>query len=200
MVRLRADSVDGGGWGRYDRVMRIRQAGVADGQAIAVVHVRSWQAAYRGLVPQQYLDAMTPAQRRPGWERLLAETSWPRNGVLVAEADDGLVGFAGFGPTRDQDENPATVAELATIYLAPEVWGEGIGSRLMAAALEIMAQAGYEEVTLWVLDTNVRARRFYEANGWHDDGSVKEDDTRGFALTEIRYRRPVRPSCPRRDR
>jgi ribosomal protein S18 acetylase RimI-like enzyme len=171
--------------------MRIRQAELADSEAIAVIHVRSWQAAYQGLVPQQYLDGMTPSQRQPLWERLLAETSWPRKGILVAEVDGSVVGFAGFGPTRDRDEDPETVAEIATIYLAPEVWGAGIGSQLVTTALETLAQADYEEATLWVLDTNVRARRFYETNSWHSDGSVKQDETRGFALTEIRYRRAV---------
>ncbi|MEV6149603.1 hypothetical protein AB0L53_04610 [Nonomuraea sp. NPDC052129] len=54
-----------------------------------------------------------------------------------------------------------------------------------------LAQAGYEKATLWVMEANVRARRFYESNGWHSDGSVKQDETRGFVLTEIRYRRVV---------
>jgi Sortase and related acyltransferases len=86
-------------------------------------------------------------------------------GILVAEVDGSVAGFAGLGPTRDRDEDPATIAEIAAIYLAPEVWGAGIGSRLMMTVLETFAQAGYEQATLWVLDTNVRARRFYETKG-----------------------------------
>ncbi|MFG1962990.1 GNAT family N-acetyltransferase [Nonomuraea sp. NPDC049028] len=171
--------------------MRIRPAELADSEAIAVAHVRSWQAAYQGLVPQEYLDRMTSSQRQPVWERLLAETSWPWKGILVAEFDGSVAGFTGFGPTRDRDENSATVAEITTIYLAPEFWGAGVGRQLMTTALETMAQAGYEKATLWVLEANVRARRFYEINGWHSDGSVKQDETRGFLLTEIRYRRVV---------
>jgi GNAT superfamily N-acetyltransferase len=178
--------------------MRIRQAELADGKAIAAIHVRSWQAAYQGLIPQHYLDGLNPSQRQPVWKRLLAETSWPRKGILVAEVDGSVAGFAGLGPTRDQDEDPATIAEITAIYLAPGVWGAGIGSRLMTTALETFAQAGYEQATLWVLDTNVRARRFYETKGWHSDGSVKQDEARGFAVTEIRYRRAV--NCPRGQR
>jgi hypothetical protein len=33
----------------------IRRAGAEDAMRIAIVHVRSWQAAYRGLMPQGYL-------------------------------------------------------------------------------------------------------------------------------------------------
>lgn len=169
--------------------MRIRQATGADAPAIAAVHVRSWQAAYQGLVPQDYLDDLDPARRLPGWERLLAETAWPRKGVLVAETEGNVVGFAGLTPTRDDDEDPASVAEITTIYLTPETWGRGIGKDLMNAALGALTDAGYRQATLWVLDTNVRARRFYEAAGWHGDGAIKRDATRGFPLTEVRYRR-----------
>ncbi|MGW2161186.1 N-acetyltransferase family protein [Nonomuraea sp. NPDC001699] len=170
--------------------MRIRKATPADAQAIAEVHVRSWQAAYRGLVPQDHLDRLDPAARRPGWERWLAGTAWPRQGALVAESDGRVVGFAGVLPARD-GEDGATVAEVATIYLTPESWVRGIGRALMDAVLAALTEAGYQEAVLWVLDTNVRARRFYEAAGWHDDGVAKEDGSRGFVLTEVRYRRSL---------
>lgn len=93
---------------------------------------------------------MNPSQRQPVWERLPAETSWPRKGILVAEVDGSVAGFAGLGPTREGTRT-ATIAEIAAIYLAPEVWGAGIGSRLMTTVLETFAQAGYEQATLWVL-------------------------------------------------
>lgn len=61
----------------------------------------------------------------------------------------------------------------------------------MAAALAHLAEGGYPRAALWVLDTNRRARRFYEATGWHRDQAVKVDDSRGFPITEIRYRREL---------
>ncbi|MBE3009160.1 hypothetical protein IL992_08125 [Microbispora sp. NEAU-D428] len=72
--------------------MVIRRAEPADAEAIAAVHVRSWQAAYPGLMPQAYLDGLTPATRLPVWNRLLGESSPPRTEVLVAEADGSVVG------------------------------------------------------------------------------------------------------------
>ncbi|WP_285782789.1 GNAT family N-acetyltransferase [Microbispora sp. NBRC 16548] len=116
--------------------MVIRRAEPADAEAIAAVHVRSWQAAYPGLMPQAYLDGLTPAMRLPVWERLLGESSPPRTEVLVAEADGSVAGFAALGPDRDDDVDPASVAEISAIYLMPEVWGAGVGGRLMAAALD----------------------------------------------------------------
>jgi GNAT superfamily N-acetyltransferase len=177
--------------------MLIRPAEASDAAAIALVHVRSWQSAYRGLVPQEFLDTLSPAERRPVWEHLLAESSWPENGVLVAEVDGRVAGFVRMCPTRDHGEDSANVAEITAIYLEPEAWGTGIGRRLMASAIDTLAQAGYKEATLWVLDSNTRARRFYGSAGWNSDDAVKVDTTRGFPLKEVRYRRMI--GGPARD-
>jgi hypothetical protein len=87
--------------------VRVRKAGADDATAIAVVHVLSWQAAYEGLVPQDCLDGLDPARRRELWDVVLAEGAWPRSGVLVAENEDRVAGFAAFRPARDQDEDPS---------------------------------------------------------------------------------------------
>jgi GNAT superfamily N-acetyltransferase len=170
----------------------IRDARPSDAAQLALVHVRSWQEAYRGLVPQAYLDGLDPVQRRPGWERTLDRTDPARGGVLVAEDDARLVGFASYGPSRDDDAGPGPTGEVFAIYLLPEAWGHGTGRQLMDAAVAGLTAAGYERAALWVLDGNARARRFYQAAGWTADGAVKQDDRWGFPLTETRYRRSLR--------
>jgi hypothetical protein len=111
--------------------MQIRQAWPDDASAVAGVYVRSWQVAFAGLVPQHGLDAMGPSREESGWKTRIAETQWPTSGVLVAEPEVGIVGFAGFSPSQ---ETPA-VAEIGTLYAMPEVWGTGIGKQLMLATL-----------------------------------------------------------------
>jgi GNAT superfamily N-acetyltransferase len=170
--------------------MRVRRADIGDAAAIALVHVRSWQVAYRGLVPQDYLDGLDPEDRRRTWERGLATRQWPRSGTVVAEDDDGVVGFVYIGPSQDDDCGPAT-GQVGALYSLSTVWGTGVGRALMTEALARLAEAGYTEATLWVLDTNARARRFYEAAGWKPDGAVMVDESRGFPLSEVRYRRTV---------
>jgi len=172
----------------------IRAAGVKDAPRIAVVHVRSWQGAYRGLLPQAYLDGLDPAHRVGRWERSLAEADVASTGVLVADVAGTVLGFVGYSPSRDGDADPSRVGEIGAIYLLPSAWGEGIGRQLMDAALQRLAEAGFDWVTLWVLDSNVRARRFYEASGWSPDGALKRDESRGFPITQVRYRRSLRPS------
>ena len=167
----------------------IRRATTRDAARIAEVNVRSWQATYRGHMPPEYLDGLDPADRLPRWQQRLTEPAGDE--VLVADGQDGVCGFSSFGSTRDEDQNPVEVGEVRAIYLAPEAMGAGVGRQLMAASIGHLTRAGYKLVTLWVLDTNTRARRFYEIAGFRPDGAVKVDDRDGFRLHEVRYRRPL---------
>ncbi|WP_371583129.1 N-acetyltransferase family protein [Streptomyces sp. NBC_01314] len=167
--------------------MQIRQAGPDDASAVAGVYVRSWQVAFAGLVSQHYLDTMDPSREESEWKTRIAESRWPSSGVLVAETEAGIVGFVGFGPSQD---TPGT-AEIGTLYAMPEIWGTGIGKQLMLATLTTLGQADYTQATLWVLEDNERARRFYEAAGWGADGAAVEDSTGGASLNKLRYRRPL---------
>lgn len=175
-------------------IVTIRAALPENASDIAIVHVRSWQSAYQGLVPQPYLDGLDPVQRTARWEKNLSETDFPHIGILLAEADGQVLGFVSYGPTHDHDADPQQIGQIYAIYLMPDGWGKGTGRQLMTAALERMTEAGFNQATLWVLDSNVRARRFYEAGGWSADGSVVQDDSRGFPLTEVRYQRALRPT------
>lgn len=175
--------------------MRVRRAEAGDAEAIAAVHVRSWKAAFPGLIPKDYLDALRPEDRLPMWHEVLAATVWPRFGTFVAVGGDrgDVVGFANIGPSRDDDAGPAPrgypgeVGEVYTIYLDPPVWGTGAGSALLDAAVAEMRAAGYRRATLWTLGTNDRARRFYERRGWRPDGTSKVHDWEAFTATDVRY-------------
>jgi ribosomal protein S18 acetylase RimI-like enzyme len=171
--------------------MEIRAARVADAARMGEVHVRSWQAAYRGQMPQDHLDTLDPARSARMWERRLAAVDWTRGGCLVAADEAGVAGFADFGPARDDDADPALTGQVTAIYLAPAAWSTGCGRALMTGALVHLAGAGYQDATLWVLDTNARARSFYAKAGFAADGAVKLDERDGFTLRELRYRRPL---------
>ncbi len=173
-----------------DPAVSVRAARVEDAGRIAEIHVLGWQGGYRGLMPQEYLDGLDSTSRLPRWVQSLQTADGSRGGCLVVADDDGvLAGFANVGRSRDDGAETGNVGEVMAIYLAPDAWGKGLGRELMAAALTHLAGLGYDEVTLWVLDTNVRARRFYEAAGFRLDDGVKVDDSHGFPLRELRYRK-----------
>ncbi|MFC8506581.1 GNAT family N-acetyltransferase [Streptomyces sp. NPDC057411] len=170
--------------------MQIREAGPSDAAAVAAVHVRSWQAAYRGLVPDAYLDSLDVGARAEVWRDRLAAPDAPS--VLVAE-EDAVVAFACFRPSPDGERDPAVTAELSALYAVPEVWGRGVGRELLGATVGSMAAAGFREAVLWVFEANSRARAFYEAAGWRPDGTSAREETGGRKLTELRYWRPDFP-------
>lgn len=158
--------------------------------AIGLVHVRSWQVTYRGSFPQEFLDRLDPVQRGDRWRQFLEQGPGDSESVLVADVGRSVVGFANLGPSRDEHANG--VGELRAIYLLPEYWGKGVGRDLMTAVLGTLADLGFEQATLWVLDRNTRARRFYEAAGWEADGATKCDRSQGFPIAEVRYRHRLR--------
>ncbi|MEV6492510.1 GNAT family N-acetyltransferase [Actinoplanes sp. NPDC051633] len=171
--------------------MTVRPATMDDAAALAAVQVATWQVAYRGQVPQEHLDRMDPARREPGWRQWIRDARPPAGILVLDDEEHGVIGFNCFAPTRDQDDDPATVGEVQAIYLLPSRWGTGGGRLLMAAGVRRLTEAGFRELTLWVLDTNAQARRFYEAAGWGPDGASKVDDSRGFPMREVRYRRTL---------
>ena len=170
--------------------MRTRPATVDDAPAIGVVHVRSWQVTYAGLVPQSYLDAMDPVARGQRWAEILAGVVPPAGTTVLESEAHGLIGFASVMPSDDPDATPTT-GQLGAFYLDPDHWGRGGGRLLMADAVDRLTAAGFTTATLWVLNGNARARRFYDAAGWRPDGATQLDDSRGFPLDEVRYRRPL---------
>jgi ribosomal protein S18 acetylase RimI-like enzyme len=82
--------------------------------------------------------------------------------------------------------------ELTSIYVSPQHWGTGVGRELLSAATEQLRQAGFTEATLWVLEGNTRARRFYASAGWRPDGARKDAVIAGVPVVEVRYRRRLR--------
>ncbi|MER8043432.1 GNAT family N-acetyltransferase [Streptomyces sp. NPDC094032] len=174
--------------------MSIREAGPSDAAAVASVHVRSWRAAYRGLVPDAYLDALDVGARAESWRDRLSAPDAPT--VLVAEEGD-LVAFSSFRPWSGGELDPSVTAELSAFYAVPEVWGRGVGRELLAATVTAMAAAGFRTAGLWVFEGNPRARAFYEAAGWRPDGTSVVEETGGRALAELRYRSaPFALTCP----
>jgi len=159
----------------------IRRARLEDAAAVAAVHVRTWQAAYEHVFGAERLARLDVAARE-GLARRRATD--PESDTFVAVDDDGrIVGFVATG----RPDEPAEERELFAIYVLPEAWGTSAGSGLMAAAVDAMRDRAAPEAILWVLADNPRARRFYEREGWIEDGSA-ESEYLGLTVPVARYR------------
>ena len=175
---------------QHRRVVELRDATPADAFALATVHVASWRAAYRGLMPDEVLAALSVPERERFWSDRLT-TPDPRTSVVVAIAARRVVGFAAAGPPLvPTDRADSTLGDLYALYLDPDRWGRGIGTPLHAAALDRLATHGFTHAGLWVLDGNLRALRFYHRHGWTDTGRTQID--RGPQDIELHERRLLR--------
>lgn len=155
-----------------ERIVRIRRARVDDAADIARVHVRSWQAAYRGILPDGFLDTLEPASRAVRWQETLQPADDGRFtfvAELLAEDDSPgeIIGFASGGPERDglAAEDVAYDGEVYGLYLTPEHWRQGIGRRLLHVSVQRLIEQGINAIVIWVLKDNRPARAFYELFG-----------------------------------
>ncbi|HUP34525.1 MAG TPA: GNAT family N-acetyltransferase [Candidatus Limnocylindria bacterium] len=175
----------------------VRRANLGDATALARVHVAAWEAAYRGVMPDAFLDGLDVGRWADRWRQTLGGARGPEHtpeAVLVVEVEGGPpVGFAMTGHERPLSPLSEARGELWAINIAPEAWGQGLGRLLLRAAEQALADAGHRDAVLWVLAANPRARRFYERAGWYADGAVKRDTQLGFEIHEVRYARGLKP-------
>ena len=165
----------------------IRQAVVGDARSIAEIGVLGWQAAYRGLLPDDFLAGLSVDARAVAWGMLLADGAGWASPAWVAERGGRIVGYLSTGPPRDEDV-PLPAAEIYAIYVLPSSWRSGVGRALLATAVTEWRSRGVERLVLWVLEGNAQARAFYKAMGWTTDGGRHRIDPVGIAATEVRYR------------
>jgi GNAT superfamily N-acetyltransferase len=183
----------------------IRWATLADARTIAAIHVASWRAAYRGLLPDTTLDELTIEGRQRDWQEWLAQGGERRH-TLVAERDGKVEAFCTLEmPSREEDE-PDGVAGIPALYAHPNSFGGGAGPALMDAAIEAMRKRGFRESILWMLEGNGRAQTFYERRGWIRDGGARLANYPGVRFSseterplELRFRRSLGISDPSRE-
>lgn len=165
----------------------IRPGAPEDAEAVERLRIAGWQTAYRGIISDAYLDSMAvdvPRRRR----HLETLPDGFRSGVAIAGGS--VVGWISAGPCRDPDRPGRQHGEIMACYVHPDCWRTGTGRLLLEHALDGLAKDGRDDVTLWVLEANDRARRFYEKFGFAPDGGRKLLDF-GEPVPELRYRRRV---------
>lgn len=165
--------------------MNIRPAKPDDAHILAELHVDSWKAAYKGLVPDEYLASLDYEKRTQRFRESLEHN---KEETYVAEENGELVGFMTLGQCRDDDLDNKKFGEIWGIYLAQEHWRKGIGTCLCQFGEELLRKRGYSSFILWVFAKNPRARKFYEAMGYLADGGSKILHP-GKSLEEVRYRK-----------
>lgn len=145
---------------------------------ISNVYENSWKYAYKNIIPQSYLDSIQKGR----WANVLNRQG--TNNIVLTE-NDRIIGTVGFGGSRW--EGYGDYGEILSIYLLPEYMGKGYGKLLLNRCIVELNKMGYDKIVLRVLEENVRARRFYEKNGFVCTDDFISDNIGGKDLRELLY-------------
>jgi ribosomal protein S18 acetylase RimI-like enzyme len=167
------------------RSLQVRRATGADAHDVAVVHIASWQSAYRGMLPDEFLDGLDVDQRASLYT---FDSDRPEDPVTwIAVSANEVVGFVSASRCRDNDADG--LGEIQALYVAPHRWRSGAGAVLLKKGESLLKEMDFAEASLWVLEANERARRFYEAVGWRLDACTNTLTLAGEDVVEVRYRK-----------
>lgn len=156
------------------------------------MHLASWKWAYRGLLPDSYLNRLRHDELAARWWRRLAAVELDE-AIRVVEHDSRVGGFVSFGPRHDDATWLGYAGEVYMLYLAPELVGNGLGQELLEQAFEELSRVRCHWVVVWVLAKNERARRFYERAGMRLDGARRWDPFGDRAVPVVRYAKALNP-------
>jgi ribosomal protein S18 acetylase RimI-like enzyme len=165
--------------------LRIRDGREEDAEAVEAVHYESREAVYRDRVAQWPPQGPDRPGRVARWQAWLSD---PTIDSIVGEVDGEIVGFCTVRPSEDEGVDPEVVAEMPTLYVRPDLWHRGYGRALCTEALTRASARGFRSLTLWVLEMNLHARRFYGAVGFTREEVTKADED----LVARRYRIALR--------
>ena len=152
---------------------------------VARVYLDSVLTAYQGIASEEYLSSKNLEDCLKQWSKNIHDVT---SSVVVAEENNEIVGLASFGRARDDDLDETATGEIHAIYVAPRLWGNGVGRQLCQHVLGTLNSSGNTAVVLWVLDSNVAAIGFYERIGFSRDSKSKTVNM-GRELRAVRFRR-----------
>lgn len=164
--------------------IEVRWANYNDWKELGSVHSDSYRSAYKGIIPDDFLENFTAEKRQEYFQKVLSEG---KEKIAIMFVDKKAIGFIIIGKCRDEDLD-ATYGEIWGIYLLKEYWGKGFGKRLINWGIDRIKENGYFRTALWVLKENENARRFYEHLGFIFDGKEKLIK-RDKELVQVRYQK-----------
>jgi len=161
----------------------IRLAVPADAPDMAEVHIRSWEVAYKDIIPADYIREKN-ATRPELYKRVITDKN---ENSYVIQKDGKTVGIMGIGPPQDDDAGD-NYYELHSIYLHPDCYRQGIGTQAVKFAFDKARELGKRFINVWVLAENENSIKFYKKCGFIADNKTKTHDY-GKVMEIIRMRK-----------
>lgn len=157
----------------------VQRATKADITAVSQILSQAWKAAFGDFFSLDELNQIASEER---FFSILENVMGGNKGELrVALLDSTPVGqvFWVSDPKRAE-------TEIISLFTLPQVWGKGVGKRLLLQA-EAEIQNGL--IGLWTFQKNVRARSFYEKMGYTLSTNIRKSEFAG--LLEVQYTKRI---------
>ena len=161
----------------------IRLAKPVDALDMAEVHARSWEVAYKDIIPMEYIKAKN-ATRPEQFKRIITNENTMR---YVIQVDGKTVGIMAIDEPQDDDVGD-DYYELHGIYLHPDYYRKGIGTQAVDFAFDKARKLGKRYMNVWVFAENYNSIKFYEKCGFVADGKTKPHEY-GKIVESIRMRK-----------
>nr|UWI51934.1 GNAT family N-acetyltransferase [Clostridioides difficile] len=162
--------------------MEIRKAVIDDVEDISEIYAQSWKTAYKGIIPQDYLDNL----KNDFWVETFKDLI--ENNKITAKMvfdNKKSIGCIAYGNSRD--DTLKDWGEIVSLYLLPQYFGKGVGNEIFQSAIDDMKLAGFSNIYLWVLEENQRARKFYEKHGFYCNNDIYTVKIMDKKINDIRY-------------
>lgn len=153
----------------------VRKSRLSDLEQIALIHVKSWETAFKGLMPERYINNYTLEDRNAEWLSVLGSGS---ESVIVAEDNNKLGGFLSYS------EN-VNFLNLSKLYLCPSMYGKGVGGLLMKQMENEALTASLDLIRLYVLNNNKSAINFYSKQGFEFGDGFESEEFEGETIIDL---------------
>lgn len=162
----------------------LRPAARADAERLARGVIEGFEH-YRAFAPAGW----EPPPLAQELETVRTTLSHPAGWCLMAESEAGeLAGQTSFLPAtaaRHPSDEPG-LAYFRTLFVDATWWGTGLAGVLHEAAVAEARRQGYANMALVTPALQARARRFYEREGWVQDGAERDEPALGIAIVGYR--------------
>ena len=150
----------------------VRPARVEDTLAVAEVQVETWRECYAPHLPPGALDDLEVPLVEAGWRAAVTSPPSPNHRLLVALSGGRLSGYVALGPAEDGDAT-AEDGEIYALTVAAAEQRLGHGSRLLSAAVDLLAGLGFSVIRMWTFDGDAPLHTFLGGAGWAPDGATR---------------------------
>jgi ribosomal protein S18 acetylase RimI-like enzyme len=147
--------------------MLLRAAKMDDVKNIAALFLKCWKDSYIEVLSAETRNKMDSVASQELWQNALSNN--PERETILAIENGVLVGFFRVGP----DKNDLTRGHLFSLYVSPDFAGQGFGKKLLSSAIELIANKGFKQMSLWVFDENIIAKSLYAKFGFEPTGESR---------------------------